>query len=213
MPNFSHGTAGVAYFLARMYQATGEEKFLHGALAGGAYLRSVAAEDGLIFHHEPGGENLFYLGWCHGPAGTGRLYSLLWKITQDSFWYNDLVESAEGIIKSGIPDNFAPGFWNNVGQCCGSAGISEFFLGLHSLFGNKKYLDFAKHIMDDVLERYTVDGEGIKWIQAEHRVKPDLLIAQTGYMQGAAGVGMSLIHYHLMMTEGFLGTQLPDSPF
>jgi len=35
LPNFSHGTAGIAYFLASLYQATKDRAFLDGALAGG----------------------------------------------------------------------------------------------------------------------------------------------------------------------------------
>ncbi len=40
LPNFSHGTAGVAYFLATLYQATKDRAFLDGALAGAAYLKA-----------------------------------------------------------------------------------------------------------------------------------------------------------------------------
>ena len=45
------------------------------ALAGAHYLEAVAnTEDGgfKVFHHEPGGETLYYMSWCHGPAGTSR---------------------------------------------------------------------------------------------------------------------------------------------
>ena len=42
MPNFSHGTAGVAYFLATLYQQTREKEFLDAAVLGGRYLTSVA---------------------------------------------------------------------------------------------------------------------------------------------------------------------------
>ena len=35
--------------------------------------------------------------------------------------------------------------------------------------------------------------KGLRWVQAEHRVRPELLVAQTGYMQGAAGIGMWLL--------------------
>lgn len=38
MPNFSHGTAGVAYFLATLYKETKKKEFLDGALAGAAVL-------------------------------------------------------------------------------------------------------------------------------------------------------------------------------
>src|SRR5579872_5608295 len=41
MPNFSHGTAGVAYFLATLHQETGRKEFLDAALAGARYLQSI----------------------------------------------------------------------------------------------------------------------------------------------------------------------------
>ncbi len=89
MPNFSHGTAGVGYFLASLHQATHEKAFLDGALAGARYLTAVAhKEQGgcLIFHHEPEGQDLFYLGWCHGPVGTARFFHRLYEATSDPQW-------------------------------------------------------------------------------------------------------------------------------
>ena len=42
MPNFSHGTAGIAYFLATLYRETKQREFLDAALAGAKYLQAVA---------------------------------------------------------------------------------------------------------------------------------------------------------------------------
>ena len=39
-----------------------------------------------VFHHEPDGEDLFYLGWCHGPVGTARLFYRLHQATGDRQW-------------------------------------------------------------------------------------------------------------------------------
>ena len=46
MPNFSHGTAGVAYFLARLFEVTGDERFLAPAESCARYLEAVSARDG-----------------------------------------------------------------------------------------------------------------------------------------------------------------------
>lgn len=211
MPNFSHGTAGVAYFLATLYNATGEKEYLDGALAGARYLLAITTKDGLIFHHEPEGEDLFYLGWCHGPPGTCRLYYRLWKISGDEKWLEALHAGAKGVTGSGIPEKRTPGFWNNAGQCCGSAGVAEFFLALHRVTGRSDYLAFARRAANDVLGRAARCETGLKWIQAEHRVRPDWLIAQTGYMQGAAGVGMCLLHMYALDGDGEI--TFPDSPF
>jgi lantibiotic modifying enzyme len=181
MPNFSHGTAGVAYFLASLYVETKDQAFLDAAVAGAKYLQSIAKtdQDGcLIFHHEPGGEDLFYLGWCHGPAGTARLFYRLHQATSDPIWRTWFNRCARTILRSGIPAKRLPGFWNNVGSCCGSAGVAEFALGVYRVTGDVSYLTFARATTGDLLRRGTRDKLGLRWVQAEHRVKPELLIAQ-----------------------------------
>jgi lantibiotic modifying enzyme len=216
MPNFSHGTAGVAYFLATLYQQTGEKRFLDAALEGGEYLKSVAdvANDAcLVFHHEPDGRDLYYLSWCHGPAGTARLFYRLFEITKDPEWMKWVEMSARGILDSGIPEKRAPGFWNNVSQCCGSAGVAEFFLSLHQVTRKPEYLAFARRMTDDALARATRDEEGLRFPQAENRTQPDFIQAQTGFMQGAAGIGLWLLRLHAFEEGETFLTFLPDTPF
>lgn len=216
MPNFSHGTAGVAYFLATLYQQTKRKEFLDAALAGAKYLLAVADKenDGCqIFHHEPDGEKLFYLSWCHGPTGTARLFYRLSQITGDKTWMEWVKRSARSVMTSGIPENQTPGFWNNVSQCCGSAGVAEFFLSLHRVTRNAEYMQFAKRLTSSLLAKASPEQAGLKWIQAEHRSQPKLLIAQTGYMQGAAGIGMWLLRLHAFETGKRSFITFPDSPF
>jgi lantibiotic modifying enzyme len=216
MPNFSHGTAGVAYFLATLYKDTKKKEFLDGALAGASYLLSVAKKDGdtcLIFHHEPGGEDLYYLGWCHGPVGTARLFYRLYQVTGDKTRMEWIKKSAHGVMHSGIPEKQTPGFWNNVGRCCGSAGVAEFFLDLYRITSDQKYMAFAKKMTHQLLKKAAPRGKGLKWIQAEHRVRPDLLAAQTGLMQGAAGIGLWLLKLDAFEKRKKEKISFPDSPF
>jgi lantibiotic modifying enzyme len=216
MPNFSHGTAGIAYFLATLYQVTGRREFLDAALAGARYLQAIAKSDDdvcLIFHNEPDGKDLYYLGWCHGPVGTARLFYKLYQVTGVRAWMDWVRKSARGILKSGIPENQTPGFWNNVSQCCGSAGVAEFFLSLYRVTSDRAYLEFSKRVTANLLARGTRDSQGMRWIQAEHRVKPELLVAQTGYMQGAAGIGMLLLHLDGFERGKKALINFPDSPF
>lgn len=201
MPNFSHGTAGVAFFLARLYEETGREEFLAGALAGARYLLSIAETDNggcLIMHHEPDGEDLFYLSWCHGPAGTGRLFQQLYAATGDDEWREWTLKCADSLLSAGIPERQTPGFWNNVGQCCGSAGVAQFMIDVFAQTRAEAHYGFALELGRDALSRAAVDETSghKRWIHAEHRTQPDLLIAQTGYMQGAAGIGIWLLQEH-----------------
>jgi lantibiotic modifying enzyme len=216
MPNFSHGTAGIAYFLATLYQETRRREFLDAALAGAKYLQAVAKSDGdvcLIFHNEPDGKDLYYLGWCHGPVGTARLFYRLYQVTGERIWMDWVRKSARAVLKSGIPEKQTPGFWNNVSQCCGSAGAAEFFLSLYRVTGDRSYLDFSKRVTANLLAKATRDRQGMSWIQAEHRVKPELLVAQTGFMQGAAGIGMLLLHLDGFQRGKKALITFPDTPF
>jgi lantibiotic modifying enzyme len=124
MPNFSHGTAGICYFLAALYRRTGAPEFLAAAADGARYLQSIATVRGdgrLIYHHAPDGEDLYYLSWCHGPVGTSRLFYELARATGDESWMEWVHMGAKGIMDTGIPETRTPGFWNNISQCCGTA--------------------------------------------------------------------------------------------
>ncbi len=196
MPNFSHGTAGVAYFLATLSQQGGEARHRDGALDGARYLTSIAVvRNGgtLIRHHGGDGAELFYLGWCHGPVGTDRLWERLHAIDADPAWKAAENSGARGIVTSGVPERRTPGFWNNISQCCGNSGVAEYFLSRFERSRDPADLGYARRQADDALRRSSVEGDRQRWIQAENRISPDELAAQTGWMQGAAGVGAMLL--------------------
>jgi lantibiotic modifying enzyme len=216
MPNFSHGTAGVAYFLTRLATFSGDEEFLDAAIQGARYLQAVARcrDDGcLIFHHEPGGEDLFYLGWCHGPPGTTRLFYQLSRVTGEEEWMEWVHRGAKGIRDQGIPEVRTEGFWNNVSQCCGDAGVGSFFLSLAAATENEVHADFARRLGDHIMSEASEEGEGVRWVQAEHRTRPDFLQAQTGWMQGASGVGAFFLHLDGAAKGRPPQIRFPDSPW
>ena len=219
MPNFSHGTAGVAYFLATLYRKTGETRFLDAAVEGARYLTSIASVDGevCLIHHDdrPDGKKMFYLGWCHGPAGTARFFYRLYQVTKDRQWLEWMTKLARSLTKSQYAGKaVTPGEWNNVSVCCGLTGQAEFYLNMYELTKEKQYLDLARTTTDALLAKATRDRDGVRWVQAEHRVKPDLLVAQTGLMQGASGIGLWLLHLSAFENgKGPPAITLPDNPF
>ena len=216
MPNFSHGTAGVAYFLARLAEITGDEEFLDSAIQGARYLQTISrcSEDGcLVFHHEPEGENLFYLGWCHGPTGTARLFHQLGRVTGEGEWDDWVLRSAKGIRDQGIPENRPEGYWNNVSQCCGDAGVGDFFLSLGAASGDGDHGDFARQLGDYIMGEASQDHAGVRWSQAENRTQPEFVQAQTGWMQGAAGIGAFFLHLDGASKGRPPTVRFPDSPW
>jgi lantibiotic modifying enzyme len=214
-PNFSHGTAGVGYFLARLTEVTGDEVFLDGALQGARYLKAVATcrDNGcLIFHHEPDGLDLFYLGWCHGPPGTARFFRQLAKVTGEAEWEDWVDRGVRALELQGIPETRTEGYWNNVSQCCGDAGVGDFLLSLARETGNQEYVSFARRFADHITGEGSEDDAGFRWNQAEHRSMPELIQAQTGWMQGAAGVGAFFLHLDGTGKGRLPRVRFPDAP-
>jgi hypothetical protein len=118
----------------------------------------------------------------------------LYQLTTDSGWLDLLRVQATTLMDSGIPERQTPGYWNNVSQCCGAAGVGEFCLGLYAATEERDYLAFAERIAEYLLAQGETDASGIKWTQAETRHQTAHLIAQIGLMQGAAGIGLFFIH-------------------
>ena len=52
--------------------------------------------------------------------------------------------------------------------------------------------------------------DGMKWTQSENRLQPYHLLAQTGLMQGAAGIGLFLVHVAQISRHQKALIQFPD---
>jgi hypothetical protein len=215
-PNFAHGTAGIAFFLARLARQTGEQRFRDASMAGAEWVLSAArTDDGTCaaFHHEPDATQLFTLGWCHGPPGLGWLFRQLELTTGDESWRAWLRRAARADTASGIPERREPGFWDNLARCCGSAGVAEFFLDLHRLEGDPADLAFARLMVDDLVDRAVTDESGTRWSNREFRnaSQPDLP-PETGYLQGAPGIGSTLLRMHRHLSGDPWTVRWPHAP-
>jgi lantibiotic modifying enzyme len=214
-PNFAHGAAGIGFFLARLAQVTGERRFLAGSLAATEWIMTTVRTDDdtcAAFHHEPGGTELFTLGWCHGPPGLGSLFRQLELTTGEAQWRSWLRRAARADLTSGIPARKYPGFWDNVARCCGSAGVAEFFLDLHRLEGQPADLAFAVTLADDLLDRAIGDEAGMRWSNYEYRKAEPDLPPETTYMQGAPGIGSTLLRLHRHLAGDPWTVRWPHAP-
>jgi lantibiotic modifying enzyme len=216
-PNFEGGTAGVSYVLTRLYSETGKAEFLSAAKQGAQHLQTVATVHGnaaLIPYRFPDLPDVYYLGFCHGPAGTARTFFELHRVTQDPSYAEWTERLAQGVIQSGIPEKQTPGYWNVVCQCCGSAAVTDLFVGLWAASGRLEYLSFAQRVARQLVSRATnLDSKGDRWYQAWTRVKPWEVNAETGYSIGASGVASALLHVHLAEQGKYSAILLPDNPF
>lgn len=216
MPNFEFGTAGVAFVLARVYEETGDPRFLDAAREGAAHVQAIATVTGdsaLLFYREPDLTDLYYLGYCHGPVGTARTFYQLYQVTQEPAYLEWAERFARGILASGVPEQQTPGLWNVVCQCCGTTGISDFFLSLWRATQRHEYLAYAQRVGAQTLDRASIGPEGARWYQAWTRTQPEELAAETGYMIGAAGVGSAIVHLYQAEQGQYTAILFPDNPF
>ena len=146
-PNFPMGTAGIGFVLMKLYEAGNDPKYLEGNKGIAEFMDSVAVKKGngkLLPHGLPDRKNLFYLGYCHGPAGTVRYYYKMYEATGDLKYKEKLESLVKGLEAVGAPRIRSEGYWNTYNLCCGTAGILNMYLGLWAAFGDEKYLKQAE---------------------------------------------------------------------
>ena len=215
-PNYSHGTAGVASALAVAGRALGCDDFVAAAVDGARHVLSVGSlEDGgfVVPHTIPPStrevEPVTYT-WCHGPAGTSHLFAALAHagvtevagLSVDELRHRCLTS----ILTSGLPERLRPGFWDNDGRCCGTAGVGDVLLDAAQYFAGTaeaENLMRAARVMGDALvERAIRDEAGARWRFLEHRKDPPLLPPGTAWMQGAAGIAAYLLRLDRYLENG-----------
>ena len=98
-----------------------------------------------------------------------------------------------------------------ISRCFGAVAVGEFFLARYRLTKAVADRAFAIRIGEYLKRRAETDASGLKWVQAENRTEPDNLQAQTGLMQGAAGIGLFFIHLSQLDGVAEAGNRFPDS--
>ena len=202
MPNFSHGLAGIAAALAVAGVELKRPELTDAARRGAEHLITLGTTDSLGFRvpraipwaERHGDEYTF--NWCHGGAGTALLFSALEYAGIDqvagdspSTWHRRCLD---GVRYSGIPERLHPGFWDNDGRCCGTAGVGDAFLDAWHRDGAEADLEFAVRLADTLLGHAHRDGDRAYWRFIEYRNDDPLLPPGVGWMQGAAGIAAYL---------------------
>jgi rhamnogalacturonyl hydrolase YesR len=200
---FSHGTAGVAYFLAKAYESSKEPRYLEHAKAGAAWLMKNAVHErqGVKwFHYEPGHEREFMTGWCHGPAGTCRLFLELHNLTGDAQYLETAKKGAAWLMATLDPaSRNAP--YHGLSMCCGAAGVGDFFLDLFLATKDEEYLEYAGRVATFLLDRAKSTENGWKWTNYDVPDKTGKIYYGTGHMVGAAGVGSFFLRLHTVLNN------------
>ncbi|WP_426512364.1 lanthionine synthetase LanC family protein [Dactylosporangium sp. McL0621] len=210
-PNFSHGTAGVAAALALA-------GWPDPARRGAEHLLAIADLSGggfVVEHTIPRSkrevEPVTYT-WCHGPTGTSQLFASLERAGVAAVGGHPVEElrrrCLHSVLTSGLPERLRPGFWDNDGRCCGTAGVGDVLLDAAQSLADPSYLDGAR-TMGDALVARAVDGRNWRFI--EYRIDEPLLPPGTTWMQGAAGIAAFLLRLERVLETG-LSAPIVDRP-
>jgi hypothetical protein len=196
--HISHGTLGVVAALTAVGRATNRADLLELALAAtdDVVSRDEAGPEGfLVPHSDPPDRpeliDRYNFGWCQGPTGDAQVFRLLrrefgqprFARLIDRCWYT--------VTHCGLPRRLRPGFWDNNGHCCGTAGVLALACDLFAGDG----ADFADTLVTDLADRATRDAAGCRWSNIEHRVTPSTLEPRTGWAMGSAGIVRELMRY------------------
>jgi lantibiotic modifying enzyme len=164
---FAHGAAGIACCLARLFERTGDPRFL------------AAAEEGVAFEYlqyrpeqgnwpVPGSGLGFMTSWCNGAPGValGRLGML--GLSAAGPVERDLRAALETTLAFSHPMGDS--------LCCGSLGRAEILLRAYEILGEERLLRAAEEIASR-----TVAG-----------ARPDEPVSPS-FFKGTAGVGYGLL--------------------
>jgi len=144
-------------------------------------------------------------GWCHGPAGTIRLFVLLDEIDPQPRWQHAIDACLQAMRDSRLPARLYPGYWDNLARCCGTAGVGQLLLDRYQATGDPALLDWVDTLAADVLDRALTTPRGVTWSNTEHTKNPPDLPPEPGFMQGAVGIASWLARLEAVRTR-------PDRP-
>jgi lantibiotic modifying enzyme len=229
LPNYSHGTAGVATALAVAGRKLRRADWVEAARLGAQHVLALAdLRDGgcRVPHYVPHGdhdEDPYTYGWCHGPTGTQHMFVALARAGVESVSGSSCTEVADrclfSVIDSGVPARVRPGFWDNDGRCCGTAGVGDVFLDYYQGATDGQadvYLGFADTLAQALIDRAVPNPSNpaqVYWQFVEHRRQLPLLDPTAGWMQGAAGISAYLFRHARVKATGRDATRLslPDN--
>jgi type 2 lantibiotic biosynthesis protein LanM len=180
LTGFSHGAAGIAYALLRLYQVTGETSFLEAAQEAIAYERSVfIPEEGNWpdFRQSASKKHPTCMcSWCHGAPGIGlaRLATL------------DILDTPEirQDIEVAINTTKRHGLSEIDHVCCGNMGRIEFLFTAGRKLSRPDLVEEAMKQAAQVVARAQQRG---------HFGYGSILDFHPGFFQGASGIGYELL--------------------
>ena len=215
--SLAHGAGGVALFLARLYQATGNTKYLQYAEGAARWLRqfTVPLGNSGIGWKRLTTDTVTYNGWCGGSAGVYFILKKLWQVTGNADYLNLMLATARGLVA--VADWSCPG----GGVYSASTGCPVGALPLAAWgYSTPSYGDYPEIVCHGVasmlfalFDAYQRTGDvtfleaaraGIRWLEAAAQVQPQGLrwehiygtgLLESGLLTGTASIGHAFLRF------------------
>lgn len=155
MTDLMGGAASNGLFLLRLWEATGERRYLEGAIRNGGWLAEQLVRDERGCHCLARVDGGFgkepHAGVAHGIAGVAHFLVLLHAATRDPAWAGLARELLETLVRHALPDrgglNWSPTLGQTELSRCqwshGAPGIGLVFAKASQLLGEPSYWDVA----------------------------------------------------------------------
>ena len=182
LTGFGHGTAGIAWALARLAQVSGESRFEEAARGAMAYERSwFSPEQGgwpdlRDDRRSTDGEREFMFAWCHGAPGIGLGRAGSLSCLDDPKMLSEIRIAARSTLSQGF------GF--NHSLCHGDLGNLELVREAGRVLGDPELTAEADRLATRILVQ--IEQEGPRWGASTETEVP-------GLMTGLAGTGYGLL--------------------
>lgn len=145
LTGMSHGTAGIAYALYRLFDVCGDDRFRRAGAEGLRYERTTYSSE---HHNWPDlrGESPTYLdAWCYGRSGIGLSRLGIAAITETPLVHEDITNALPHTTSTcaGFPDQL----------CCGNAGRIDCLLRAADYTNDRTYMATANRLLNRLLQR------------------------------------------------------------
>ncbi len=200
------GTAGVGYFLTKMYEVTGNSTYLHYA-RGAALWLALYNEGGRWRPAENMSGEPRYMGLGLGSAGIGLFFLELYRATGDSDYLSFAIQAGNWLISRaettthGVrwPESTARNYYPPGGG--GTAGVVYFLWELYKATLDARYRDYAIMGLEWLMYVAEPVGSGYRWAD-DPSVPPGLKSYHTGFGADLPSTYAEISEYEISGTAG-----------
>lgn len=187
LTGFSHGQAGIAHALLKLYEHTGTPEYFDAAEKAILYENSLfSAEfrnwpDLREFSEKPVPGNVFMTSWCHGAPGI-----LLGRLASRHLYNNKEIETN---ISEALTTCRQVPLAGRDHLCCGNLGLADILLYAGARTGNEDLRNEAWLKVCKVIETEERKGRFTLFAgQADDVFNP-------GFFQGLSGIGYEMLRF------------------